>query len=216
MFTGIIEGTGVVRERKPLEHGVQLQISADFNMHSTNVGESIAVNGCCLTITSRLGNSFWADVSAETVEKTTLAEIQPGDPVNLERPLQKGGRVGGHIVQGHVDGMGTIVTIKKEGVGQEIWIQIPTVLVRYIVEKGSVALDGVSLTVNVVEKDRFSVMIIPHTQTVTTFQNVREGQRLNLEVDILGKYLEKIEFLDIEQYRDRGELAREFLKKHGF
>ncbi len=216
MFTGIIEGTGIVKEVQTREECVRLQIEADLTLDSTNVGESVAVNGCCLTITSRLGSCFWADVSPETLAKTTLHQIKIGDPVNLERPLKMGERVGGHIVQGHVDGMGEIVSVENRGEASEVWIAMPATLSRYVVEKGSIAVDGVSLTVNQVEGDRFSVMVIPHTKAKTTFQIFKPHSRVNLEVDIIGKYLEKMHFLNSEQYRDNSSIVREFLKKHGF
>ena len=216
MFTGIIEGVGQVRSIRRREEGAEIEIGCDFDLEKTNVGDSISVSGCCLTVTSRLGKSFWADVSPETMATSTLGEAKEGDPVNLERALKVGERLGGHIVQGHVDGIGKVVDIKEQSGSREFVIEIPSNLLRYVVEKGSVAVDGVSLTVNRCEKSRFSVMVIPHTQLKSTFQRLRRGDRVNLEVDIIGKYVEKLTFLDSEEFKKDSKITEEFLKKHGF
>lgn len=216
MFTGIIEGTGRVKSVKRQEEGLQLEIAADFDLERTNLGDSIAVSGCCLTITSRLGNTFWADVSSETLAVTTLGDLQENSPVNLERPLKMGERVSGHFVQGHVDGIGLVRAVKETGAGKEIQVQTPASLIRYLVPKGSIAVDGVSLTLNRVEGDLFEIMIIPHTQLKTTFNELKPGAKVNLEVDILGKFVEKLGHLDSEEYQRGTELTKEFLKKHGF
>jgi riboflavin synthase len=216
MFTGIIEGVGKVRTVKKKGDGLELEIACDFDLERTNVGDSISVNGCCLTITSRLGKSFWADVSDETFQVTTFHDIKTGDPVNLERALQVGSRLGGHIVQGHVDGTGRIAEIKEHPDSVEFLVEIPRELSRYIVEKGSVAIDGVSLTVNHCENNKFDVTVIPHTKLMTTFSKLKVGDRVNLEVDIIGKYVEKLTFLDSEEYRKESKITEEFLKKHGF
>lgn len=216
MFTGIIEGRGKVKAVQPIEVGLRLEIEAEYDLEKLNVGESIAVNGCCLTVTSRLGNAFWVDLSDETLQKTTLQFLKVGDPLNLERPLRMGDRLGGHIVQGHVDGQGEVTAVREVGEAKEITFQIPSTLKRYLIEKGSVAIDGVSLTVNRVEGETFSVMIIPHTQAVTTFAVFSPGVRVNLEVDIVGKYVEKLTHLDSEEYAKGSEITKEFLRKHGF
>lgn len=216
MFTGIIEGVGTVRTVKKKGDGLELEIACDFDLERSNVGDSVSVNGCCLTITSRLGKSFWADVSDETYKVTTFGNIKAGDPVNLERSVQVGGRLGGHIVQGHVDGMGQVINIIEHSGSVELLIEVPKELIRYIVEKGSIAVDGVSLTANRCENSRFSVTIIPHTKLVTTFSKLKTGDRVNLEVDIIGKYVEKLTFLDSDEYRKESKITEEFLKKHGF
>ncbi|MBI4212446.1 MAG: riboflavin synthase [Deltaproteobacteria bacterium] len=216
MFTGIIEGVGIVRALKKKEEGAEIEIAADFPLETTNVGDSIAVNGCCLTVTSRLGKSFWADLSPETLAKTTLGEFQINAPVNLERALIVGGRLGGHIVQGHVDGVGKIIKINKLKDVSEVFIEVPEHLLRYVVDKGSVTVDGVSLTVNVVTERSFSVMIVPHTALKTTFLTHKEGDQVNLEMDIIGKYVERLTFLHSDEYAKSSEVTREFLKKHGF
>lgn len=216
MFTGIIEGVGEVRSFKRKGGGAEIEIACDFDLEKTNVGDSISVNGSCLTVTSRLGKSFWADISPETIAVSNLGDLKKGDPVNLERALALGGRLGGHIVQGHVDGVGKIVDIKEHSASCEFTIQVPQGLMRYIVAKGSVAVDGVSLTVNRCERDRFLVTVIPHTQLKTTFERMKVGNKVNLEVDIIGKYVEKLAFLTSEQYKKGSKITEEFLKKHGF
>ncbi len=216
MFTGVIEGVGKVRSVRHKGEGLEVEIACDFDLERSNVGDSISVNGCCLTVTSRLGKCFWADVSRETVESSTLGRLNEGDPVNLERALKVGSRLHGHIVQGHADGVGKVIDIKERSGSKEFWIEISDSLTRYVVDKGSIAVDGVSLTVNRVDGRRFSVMIIPHTQLRSTFQHLRVGDSVNLEVDIIGKYVEKLTFLDSEQFEKGSEITEEFLKKHGF
>ncbi len=216
MFTGVIEGVGKVRSVKRKGEALEVEISSDFDLERSNVGDSISVNGCCLTITSRLGKSFWADVSAETITSSMLGDLKEGDSVNLERALKVGNRLDGHIVQGHTDAVGKVVNIIEHSGSREFIIEIPEHLSRYVVEKGSVAVDGVSLTVNRVQGKRFTVMIIPHTQLKSTFQFLRIGDKVNLEVDIIGKYVEKLTFLDSEQFEKGSKITEEFLKKHGF
>ena len=216
MFTGIIEGVGTVRAVSRTGDGARIEIACDFDLEKWNVGDSIAVNGCCLTVTSRLGKSFWADLSSETLDATTLGDLRVGSAVNLERPLQLGGRLGGHLVQGHVDGVGKILKINNLDRGRELLMEIPGHLARYVVEKGSITVDGVSLTVNHCAGNQFRVMIVPHTELRTTFSGLAVGERVNLEVDIIGKYVEKLTFLDSEQYQRGTDVTREFLKKHGF
>lgn len=217
MFTGIIEGVGTVRSFKKKGEGAEIEIGCDFDLEKTNVGDSISVNGCCLTVTSRLGKSFWADISPETLGISTLENFKKGDPVNLERALKVGERLGGHIVQGHVDAIGQVVNIIDKSGSHEFKIEIPSNIFRYIVEKGSVAVDGVSLTVNRCDKNWFTVMVIPHTALKSTFERMKKGDRVNLEVDIIGKYVEKLAFLDSVEYKKKGsKITEEFLKKHGF
>lgn len=216
MFTGIIEGTGVVKSMTRRGDAAQVEIQAQFDLDDANVGESVAVNGCCLTITSRLGNTFWVDLSEETARMTTLAHLTEGAWLNLERPLRYGGRVGGHLVQGHVDGVGTLIEIRERQGSRELVLEVPPSLHRYIVEKGSLAIDGVSLTTVHCAGNRCTVVIIPHTEVCTTFQRLRPGDPVNLEVDIIGKYIEKLAFLHSEEYHSGTNVTRAFLKKHGF
>jgi riboflavin synthase len=216
MFTGIIEGVGTVRSKRKKDDGVEIEIGCEFNLETMNVGDSISVNGCCLTVTSRLGKCFWADVSPETLQASTLSRLKENSPVNLERALVVGQRMGGHIVQGHVDGVGKVVDVIKHSAYREFVIEIPDGLVRYVVEKGSIAVDGVSLTVNKCDGARFSVMVIPHTSVSSTFNSMEISDLVNLEVDIIGKYVEKLTFLDSEQFDRKSKITEEFLKKHGF
>lgn len=216
MFTGIIEGTGRVKALHEKNEGKQLEIAVDFDIEQTNLGESISVNGCCLTVTSRLGNTFWADLNPETCVVTTLGALQPGAAVNLERPLKMGERLGGHLVQGHVDGIGIVNQITAEKNSKNVSIRVPASLAKFLVPKGSIAVDGISLTINTCEGDLFSVMIIPHTSVRTTFQELKAGNRVNLEVDIIGKYVDKLTHLDSEEYQKGTAVTAEFLKKHGF
>jgi riboflavin synthase len=216
MFTGIIEGVGKVCSMREKNEAIEIEISCDFDLEKSNVGDSISVNGCCLTITSRLGKQFWADVSVETLRSSTMKNLSAGKSVNLERALKVGGRFGGHIVSGHVDGAGEVVDIKRLSNYSEFIIEIPRNLSRYIVEKGSIAVDGVSLTVNRCEESNFSVTVIPHTNLNTTFTSLRVGDEVNLEVDVIGKYVEKLTFLDSEEYKKGSAITEEFLKKHGF
>ncbi len=193
MFTGIIEEMGEVLAVESFAAGARLRIRAGALIDGARVGESIAVSGVCLTMVSLAPGEFAADLAAETLRRTTLGELRPGDPVNLERPLRLDGRLGGHIVQGHVDGVGTITAVTPEGDG--IWMEIapPPPLLPYIAEKGSVAVDGISLTVaRVFEGGHFTVALIPHTLTVTTLGLRAAGDRANIEVDILAKYVERL------------------------
>lgn len=181
MFTGLIEELGALWART----GPRFTFEAELVTEDAKVGDSIAVNGCCLTVVE-LGPGTWsADVIDETLSRTNLGALQPGDPVNLERPVRLSDRLGGHVVQGHVDGLGEVVAGPPD-------LVIRTADTRYLVEKGSVAVDGVSLTVVGVEADRFSVAVIPHTATVTTLGRREPGDRVNLEFDLFAKYIERL------------------------
>ena len=216
MFTGIIEGTGEIKSVKQHGDAVQMEILAQCDLTDANVGESLAVNGCCLTITSRLGNTVWVDISEETARITTLGRLAVGAWLNLERPLRYGGRVGGHLVQGHIDGIGCITAIREREGSREVVFDAPPPLMRYIVEKGSIAVDGVSLTINQCVDNRCVVSVIPHTDLCTTFQRLHPGDQVNLEVDMVGKYIEKLAFLHAEEYHADTTVSRAFLKRHGF
>lgn len=216
MFTGIIEGVGIIKTVSRKDKLVQFEINCNFDLERTNVGDSISVNGCCLTITSRLGNTIWVDTTPETLEKSSLNSLKAGDPVNLERAMVMGGRLDGHIVQGHVDGVGKVIAIIDKGEAKEVEIEFPSNLAKYIVEKGSVAIDGISLTVNACKRNRFKVMIIPHTRLRTTFERLFVGREVNLEVDIIGKYVEKLTFLDSKDMEKPSPITEEFLRQHGF
>lgn len=209
MFTGIIEGLGTIKRLSMKGADAVLEIEAGIEMADVRLGDSIAVNGACLTVTAKNQNIFHADVSAETLDKTNLKQMHPGSKVNLEKSLRVGGYLGGHFVLGHVDGTGRILS-KTQKSGSVIFaIQTDEALARYIVEKGSVAIDGISLTINKVEKGRFYVNIIPHTAEKTTLLGKKEGDLVNIETDILGKYVEKL------LQSPRG-IDNNFLEKHGF
>jgi len=209
MFTGIIEGLGTIKRLSMKGADAVLEIEAGIEMADVRLGDSIAVNGACLTVTAKNQNIVHADVSAETLDKTNLKRMHPGSKVNLEKSLRVGGYLGGHFVLGHVDGTGRILS-KTQKSGSVIFaIQTDEALARYIVEKGSVAIDGISLTINKVENGRFYVNIIPHTAEKTTLLVKKEGDLVNIETDILGKYVEKL------LQSPRG-IDNNFLEKHGF
>lgn len=192
MFTGIIEECGRVKSLTISGSSGKIIIGAFKVLEETNIGDSIAVNGVCLTVTDIGRNEFTADIMAETARRSSLSKLKPGESVNLERAMSANGRFGGHIVSGHIDGTGTIVSkIEEENA---VWVQISTssAILRLIVEKGSIAIDGISLTVAKVSESDFSVSIIPHTAKETTLLNKKSGDIVNLENDIIGKYVERL------------------------
>lgn len=192
MFTGIVEELGEILGRHHFKDSIALLIKGNKVMDDLQEGDSIAVNGVCLTVARRSAAVFYADVMPETLRKTNLAELKAGEKVNLERALPVGGRLGGHFVSGHIDGTGTIMEEKREGNAQIKRIEAGSGITRYLVEKGSVAVDGISLTVVDVGENSFSVSLIPHTAKYTTLGYKKNGDKVNLEADILGKYVEKI------------------------
>lgn len=197
MFTGLVEGRGTVVEITPEEAGVRLTIRAPEDMQDDTansicrVGDSVAVNGCCLTVVATDGPHWSFQAGPETLAKTNLGGLQPGHGVNLERSLPADGRLGGHFVQGHIDGVGEVAEIERDGEWVVMWFRVPEELAAQMVPKGSVAVDGVSLTLVEVERDRFSVALIPHTLDVTTLGDRRVGDAVNIETDVLGKYVQK-------------------------
>lgn len=189
MFTGIVEELGTLADavEQPAEGAVRLVFNARTVIEDAKVGDSIAVNGCCLTVTD-LGSNWWAGQAVpETLGRTNLGSLTPGDPVNFERPLRLGDRLGGHLVQGHVDAVGTVVRPAPD-----LEVQAPPTILEYLVEKGSVTVDGVSLTVVKVGPDGFTVALIPHTLGVTTLGSRVAGDPVNLEVDVMAKYAERL------------------------
>lgn len=192
MFTGIVEELGSVASRE----GERLRIAARKVLDGAELGDSTAVNGCCLTIVAFDAHQGWweADVSDETYRRTTLGELEAGDPVNLERPVRLSDRLGGHLVQGHVDAVGVVTSAAPD-----LAVSMPTELTRYVVEKGSITVDGVSLTVVDALADGFTVAVIPHTCEVTTLGRRRPGDHVNLEVDVTAKYIERLVAAHIEQ-----------------
>lgn len=192
MFTGIVEEVGRVQSIRREPANAVLTIAASKVLEDVHLGDSIAVCGVCLTVTSFTSNAFTADVMHETLNRSSLGTLKPGSPVNLERAMPANGRFGGHIVSGHIDGMGRITRIRPDGNAVWYTVSASPSLLRYIVEKGSIAIDGISLTVAQVTGRDFSVSIIPHTQGQTTLSARRVGDTVNLETDCIGKYVEKL------------------------
>lgn len=200
MFTGIIEELGTVLEADLTPRGGTLRISCPGMWRELDLGESVAVNGVCLTVTGTRDGSFTADVSPESLQRSTLGSLRRGEVVNLERALRLDSRLGGHLVQGHVDGVGRITEIRVEGRGRTLVIDAPPGIAAYLVEKGSVAVDGISLTVSALRGTSFSVAVIPHTLAATNLGRRRAGDAVNLEVDIIAKY--------VRSYLERGFSSR--------
>ncbi|MBQ8961893.1 MAG: riboflavin synthase [Ruminococcus sp.] len=213
MFTGLIEETGRVVSLRRGGTSSFIRIEAEKVLEGTVTGDSIAVSGVCLTVTEMGSGWFQADVMNETLSRSSLGSLKPGDPVNLERAMAAGGRFGGHIVSGHIDGTGTVTDIKNDGIAVWYTIAAKPEILRYIVEKGSVALDGISLTVARVTAESFSVSVIPHTAAVTTLSRRKTGDKINIENDIIGKYVEK---LMQPAESSSGGLSMGFLAENGF
>lgn len=214
MFTGIIEEIGIVKEIKKSVKSSKITIEANKILENINLGDSISTNGVCLTASSVNENHFEADVMAETLRRSNLGKLKIGSKVNLERALCIEGRLGGHIVSGHIDGTGEIISFKKEE--NAIWLSIKTSkdLLKYIVEKGSIAIDGISLTVAYVDDYKFKISVIPHTKSETTLLNKNVKDTVNIECDMIGKYVEKI--LGLNKKNIKGNLNEDFLKDNGF
>jgi riboflavin synthase len=191
MFTGIVEELGQIRHLRSGSQTAQMEIAANRVLKDTEIGDSIAVNGVCLTVTALRKDGFSAGLSAETLRLTNLGDLHPGSHVNLERSLSLGGKMGGHFVQGHVDGVGAVTEVKPEGDGKMVRFRAPAKVMRYVVSKGYVGVDGMSLTVVEPDETSFAVAFIPHTLAQTVAQFYRPGIHVNLEADVLGKYVEK-------------------------
>lgn len=192
MFTGLVEEIGQILSVQPLESGRKIRIAATKVVEDIKTDDSIAVNGVCLTAEQVAKTAFEAVAVAETLRRSTLGGLKKGDPVNLERALRLDDRLGGHLVQGHVDGVGKILTIHQQGVGFEIELNIPANLTRYLIEKGSITVNGVSLTIADIRGQRIRIAVIPHTWKNTTFASCRSGDSVNIEVDLIGKYVERM------------------------
>ena len=193
MFTGIIQAVGKIEALTPQGGDLRLSIgTGELPMQDVNVGDSISVSGCCLTVIAKRGQAFDTDVSRETLSLTTLSELKPGSPVNLEKSLTLGTPLGGHLVSGHVDGLGTVRSRREEARSVRFDIQVPAAIKHYIAHKGSVCVDGVSLTVNSMKDDVFDVNIIPHTLSHTVFGSCQVGSKVNLEVDVVARYVERL------------------------
>lgn len=214
MFTGLVEGTGKIVAVRPQAEGLRLTLTAPFPVADLQLGESVAVSGPCLTVVAIEPPTFTVEVSAETLGRTNLGEKKTGSWVNLERALRLGDRLGGHLVSGHIDCVGVVVNKTVGPQHLQLVIRLPGGWSRYVVEKGSIAVDGVSLTVNRCQGDDLAVNIIPYTARHTTLPGVQTGARLNIETDIIAKYIEKL-LLPADR-KTSGEVTYELLARHGF
>jgi riboflavin synthase len=220
MFTGLIEGLGTVAAVRPTGQGKRLTLATEFGLTGSKIGDSICVSGACLTAVTVTEHRFEVDVSPETLTKTTLGAATTGDRVNIERAMRLSDRIDGHLVSGHVDGIGRIRALTAKGNYTLISVAAPPELLRYMIQKGSVAVDGISLTINDCGENRFDVSVIPHTAALTTLGRKRIGDPVNIETDMIGKYVER--FLnhpggDAASARDNtAGIDRSFLAKHGY
>lgn len=217
MFTGIIKAKGRIAAIEKRGGDVRLRVTADgLPWTDYAVGDSIAVNGVCLTAVELPGDGFWADVSGETLAHTSFAELRVGSRVNLEKALMPTSRLGGHLVSGHVDGVGEVLSRSNDGRSVRFRIQAPAALAKYIAAKGSITIDGVSLTVNAVEGAEFELNIVPHTLQETTLAGFAPGRKVNLEVDVIARYLERLLLGERAAQPSGGGMTMEFLAQHGF
>jgi len=216
MFTGIIQGKGKLVEIRPSGSGMVFRLEADFDLDEPQEGESIAVNGICLTARNISGRRFLVDVSPETLTRSNLGKIAVGQGVNLERALRISDRLGGHLVSGHVDATGSVISKNNMGNFVIFTFSVPTELSRYIIEKGSITIDGISLTVNSCDLGSFSVSIIPHTLQITMLGALNQGDTVNLEVDLIGKYVESLLGGQAGAISKTSKISAEFLAEHGF
>jgi riboflavin synthase len=217
MFTGIIQSVGEIRRLEPRGGDVRLTIGTGrLSLKTAALGDSIAVNGVCLTAVTLAADAFAADVSRETLALTTLGDLAPGRPVNLEPALTLATPLGGHLVSGHVDGVGQILERREDARSWRLRIEAPAELARYIAHKGSICVDGVSLTVNAVDGACFELNIVPHTLDQTIIARYQAGTRVNLEVDLIARYLERLLLGERAAVSTAGGLTREFLAEHGF
>ena len=216
MFTGIVEETGTLRSLSRGSKSCVIHVQCSTVLEDTRIGDSIAVNGICLTVTSMESGGFTADVMNETLSRSSLAQTRPGDPVNLERAMAANGRLGGHIVSGHIDGTGIIREIRDDDNAVWYTVEAQPEILRYVVEKGSIAIDGISLTVARVDDRSFQVSVIPHTRAVTALSSRRVGSPVNLENDIVGKYVEKLMQPAPSESGPASGITMEFLAQHGY
>ena len=216
MFTGLIEEIGTVRRIERGAKGARLTIAADTVLENTKIGDSIATNGVCLTVVALTDDSFSADVMAESLRRSALGSLQSGSPVNLERAMPADGRFGGHIVSGHIDGTGRIAATRRDDNAVWYTVETPAPLLRYIVEKGSITIDGISLTVATLGSDNFQVSIIPHTGSETILLGKKAGDVVNLENDIIGKYVQRLLTNPAPEEAPQSKVTWEFLAENGF
>ena len=216
MFTGIIQAVGSIAAIEPKDGDTRLRINTGaLDLSDVRLGDSIAVSGVCLTATGLPGDGFWADVSGETLGRTTLRTLRVADRVNLEKALTPTSRLGGHMVSGHVDGVGQVLNRDVDARSVQFQIEAPAPLAKYIAAKGSITVDGVSLTINAVAGPSFHLNIVPHTLAATTLDEWRPGRRVNLEVDLIARYLERL-LLGEQSTQGDQTLTRDFLAQHGF
>ena len=217
MFTGIIQAIGTIAALEPKGQDVRVRIqTGKLDLADVQLGDSVAVNGVCLTAVDLPGDGFWADVSGETLSRTTFADLQKGSRANLEKALTPTTRLGGHLVSGHVDGIGEIISRSSDGRSERFVVRAPHTLARYIAEKGSICVDGISLTVNGVNGAEFELNIVPHTLLETTMSEFKPGTRVNLEVDIIARYLERLLLGDKAADKQSGGISLEKLQEYGF
>ena len=215
MFTGIVEATGFIKTKQQKQGDWQFAIhSEQLDFSDVALGDSIATNGVCLTVVKQQGNTFWADVSKETTDNTSLANLPEGSQVNLEKAMRADSCFGGHIVTGHVDGLATIKTIQQAARSTQVLLNIAPEYLRFIAEKGSITLDGISLTVNQLEDNGFWVNVVPHTGQQTIIGSYRIGQQVNFEVDIIARYIEQMLKPSVDN--KQSTLTPAFLAEHGF
>jgi len=216
MFTGIIQAVGEIAALEPRGGDVRLRVrTGKLDLADVRLGDSIAVNGVCLTAVELPGDGFWADVSGETLAHTTLGSFRTGRHVNLEKALTPTTRLGGHLVSGHVDGVGEVLERRRDARSERFRIEAPKPLARYIAHKGSICVDGVSLTVNAVDGNVFDLNIVPHTLAETTLDGWQKGVKVNLEVDLIARYLERL-LLGEAAAESGGGISMDFLRAHGF
>ncbi|MDD1792694.1 riboflavin synthase [Enterovibrio makurazakiensis] len=218
MFTGIIEAVGRIGKITPKGKDISLTIeSGNLDLSDVKLGDSIATNGVCLTVVSLTGHGYVADLSLETLQRTAFTNYQAGQAVNLEKAMLPTTRFGGHMVSGHVDGLATVVSRHESGRAIEFWLEAPVSLAKYLAEKGSVTVDGISLTINDIDGNRFKLTIVPHTALETTIETLNVGQQVNLEVDVIARYLERLMMGDrAAQQSGAGGLTMAKLAESGF
>ena len=216
LFTGLIQDIGKILKMDRQRGGVALTISTRLDLSAARLGDSVAVDGACLTVVKLSGHSFTVEVAPETLQRTTLATMKEGQTVNLETPLKISDPLGGHMVSGHIDGTGEIIGSEPEGNAQRIRFRVPPPIGRYLIEKGSVAVDGISLTVAECGEEEFSVSVIPHTWQKTTLIGKKAGDRVNIENDLIAKYVEKFLRPREERPPEKSRIDNDFLARHGF